>query len=63
VILGHAGDLARRLAPGVGRAQPDHRRGELIARYQGTALLANTFRDLSLMDREAARVSRWIDSV
>jgi len=36
---------------------------ELIARYQGTALLANTFRDPGLMEREAARVAAWIDSI
>jgi hypothetical protein len=36
---------------------------ELIARYQGTALLANTFRDPDLMDREAVRFAQWIDSV
>ncbi len=36
---------------------------ELIARYQGTALLANTFRDPGLMEREAVRFAQWIDSV
>ncbi len=35
----------------------------LIARYEGIALLANTFGDPGLMDREAARFGQWIDSV
>ena len=36
---------------------------EVMARYQGTALLTNTFRDPGLMSREAERVAEWIDSV
>jgi TetR/AcrR family transcriptional regulator, transcriptional repressor for nem operon len=36
---------------------------QVIARYQGTALLTNTFRDPDLMTRESARVSQWIDSL
>lgn len=36
---------------------------EVIARYQGTALLSSTFRDPALMPREAARVAAWIDSL
>ena len=33
---------------------------QLVARYQGTALLANTFRDPDLMAAEGARVAQWI---
>jgi AcrR family transcriptional regulator len=35
----------------------------LIAAYQGTALLANTLGDPSLMLRESRRLNRWIDSL
>jgi AcrR family transcriptional regulator len=35
----------------------------LIAAYQGIALLTNTFRDPELMNREARRLERWIDSL
>jgi AcrR family transcriptional regulator len=34
---------------------------QLMARYQGTALLTNTFRDPGLMTRESIRVAEWID--
>ena len=36
---------------------------QVVARYQGTALLTNTFRDPDLMTREAARVAQWIDAL
>ena len=36
---------------------------QVIARYQGTALLTNTFRDPDLMAREAARVVLWLDTL
>ena len=36
---------------------------QVIARYQGTALLTNTFRDPDLMAREAVRVCNWIDTL
>jgi hypothetical protein len=36
---------------------------EVIARYQGTALLTATFRDPGLMTAEAARVSGWLDTL
>jgi TetR/AcrR family transcriptional regulator, transcriptional repressor for nem operon len=35
----------------------------LIASYQGIALLTNSFRDAELMNREARRLERWIDSL
>jgi len=35
----------------------------LLASYEGTALLANTFRDPELMVREGRRLERWIDSL
>ncbi len=36
---------------------------ELMARYQGAALLASTFRDPALMTRAAARVAAWLDTL
>jgi len=36
---------------------------QVIARYQGTALLTNTFRDPDLMAREADRIAQWIDAL
>jgi hypothetical protein len=35
----------------------------LLASYEGTALLTNTFRDPELMVREGRRLERWIDSL
>jgi AcrR family transcriptional regulator len=35
----------------------------LLASYEGTALLTNTFRDPELMIREGRRLERWIDSL
>jgi len=35
----------------------------LLASYEGTALLANTFRDPDLMAREGRRLECWIDSL
>ena len=35
----------------------------LFASYQGIALLTNTFRDPELMQHEARRLERWIDSL
>ena len=35
----------------------------LLASYEGTALLANTFRDPDLMVREGRRLEHWIDSL
>ena len=56
-------DWAARQFRAMGRSDGRDLAIELIARYQGTALLANTFRDPGLMDREAARVAQWIDLV
>jgi TetR/AcrR family transcriptional repressor of nem operon len=56
-------DWAARQFEAMGRPDGRDLAIELIARYQGTALLANTFRDPGLMEREAARFGQWIDSV
>jgi TetR/AcrR family transcriptional regulator, transcriptional repressor for nem operon len=35
----------------------------LIASYEGSALLTNTFRDPDILAREARRLTRWIDGL
>jgi AcrR family transcriptional regulator len=35
----------------------------LVASYQGSALLSNTFRDPTILTREARRLDRWIDTL
>jgi AcrR family transcriptional regulator len=35
----------------------------LLAAYEGSALLANTFRDPNILVREARRLNRWIDTL
>jgi len=35
----------------------------LLAAYEGSALLANTFRDPDILVREARRLNRWIDAL
>lgn len=36
---------------------------EVIARYQGSALLSNALRDPDLLTRESARVAAWLDTL
>ena len=36
---------------------------DLLAAYEGSALLANTMRDPSVLSRAARRLSRWIDAL
>jgi TetR/AcrR family transcriptional repressor of nem operon len=36
---------------------------DLLAAYEGSALLANTMRDPSVLSRAARRIDRWIDSL
>jgi TetR/AcrR family transcriptional regulator, transcriptional repressor for nem operon len=35
----------------------------LLASYEGSALLTNTFRDPGILAREARRLNRWIDTL
>jgi hypothetical protein len=35
----------------------------LLASYEGSALLTNTFRDPDILAREARRLNRWIDTL
>jgi TetR/AcrR family transcriptional regulator, transcriptional repressor for nem operon len=56
-------DWARRQFAAMGCPDADDLAFEVIARYQGMALLSSTFRDPTLMTREAARVSAWLDAL
>ena len=56
-------DWAERQFQAMGRPDARDLAVEVIARYQGTALLASTLRDPSLMEGEGRRVARWIDAL
>jgi TetR/AcrR family transcriptional regulator, transcriptional repressor for nem operon len=56
-------DWAQRQFAAMGCPDADALAVEVIARYQGAALLSSTFRDPALMTREAARVSTWLDAL
>jgi AcrR family transcriptional regulator len=47
----------------MGRTDAHELAFDLIANYEGTALLTNTFGDPEQLAREARRLERWIDSV
>ena len=56
-------DWAERQFSALGRADARELAVEVIARYQGTALLASTLRDPGLLARESARVAAWLDTI
>lgn len=56
-------DWAERQFQAMGSPDPRDLAVEVIARYQGTALLTSTLRDPSLMEGESRRVARWIDAL
>ena len=56
-------DWAERQFSALGRADARDLAIEVIARYQGSALLASTLRDPNLMIRESARVVAWLDTI
>lgn len=56
-------DWAERQFSALGRADARDLAIEVIARYQGTALLASTLRDPDLLARESARVAAWLDTI
>jgi AcrR family transcriptional regulator len=56
-------DWAQRQFAAMGCPDADALAIEVIARYQGVALLSSTFRDPALMTREAARVASWLDAL
>ena len=56
-------DWAERQFRAMGRADARDLAIEVIARYQGAALLTSTLRDPALMTRETARVADWLDAL
>ncbi len=56
-------EWTRRQFEAMGRPDARDLAFQVVARYQGTTLLASTFRDPDLMAQEAARVARWIDAL
>jgi TetR/AcrR family transcriptional regulator, transcriptional repressor for nem operon len=56
-------DWAERQFLAMGRTDARDLAVEVIARYQGVALLASTLRDPGLMARESARVAAWLDTI
>jgi TetR/AcrR family transcriptional regulator, transcriptional repressor for nem operon len=56
-------DWAQRQFQAMGRADARDLAVQVIAGYEGTALLTSTFRDPSLMESEARRVAQWIDAL
>jgi TetR/AcrR family transcriptional repressor of nem operon len=56
-------DWAERQFSALGRADARDLAVEVIARYQGSALLASTLGDPGLMARESARVAAWLDTI
>jgi TetR/AcrR family transcriptional repressor of nem operon len=56
-------DWAERQFSALGRADARDLAVEVIARYQGSALLASTLRDPGLLARESARVAVWLDTI
>ena len=56
-------DWAQRQFAALGCPDADALAIEVIARYQGAALLSSTFRDPTLMTREATRVATWLDTL
>ncbi len=56
-------DWAERQFAAMGRPDARDLAMQVIARYQGTALLASAFRDPGLMEAEARRVAQWIDTL
>jgi TetR/AcrR family transcriptional regulator, transcriptional repressor for nem operon len=56
-------DWAERQFAAMGRPDARDLAMQVIARYQGTALLTSAFRDPGLMEAEARRVAQWIDTI
>jgi AcrR family transcriptional regulator len=56
-------EWAERQFTAMGRPDARDLAVQVIARYQGTALLTSAFRDPGLMEAEARRVAQWIDTL
>ena len=56
-------EWAQRQFAAMGRPDARDLAIQVLARYQGTALLTSAFRDPGLMEAEARRVAQWIDTL
>jgi hypothetical protein len=56
-------DWAERQFRSLGRRDAHDLALDLIAAYEGSALLASTMRDPSVLSSAARRLSRWIDTL
>lgn len=56
-------DWAERQFAAMGRADARDLAVQVIAAYQGTALLTSALRDPGVMARESARIEAWLDSL
>ena len=56
-------DWTQRQFAAMGRPDARELAVQVVARYQGTALLTSAFRDPDLMTQEAARVAQWIEAL
>jgi hypothetical protein len=56
-------EWAERQFAAMGRPDARDLAVQVIARYQGTALLTSAFRDPGLMEAEARRVAQWISTL
>ena len=62
-ILGRITDWAEAQFRQLGRRDAKDLAMALISGIQGSALLANTFHDATIMSRQARHLERWIDSL
>ena len=62
-ILGRVTDWAQAQFQQLGRRDARDLAMALIAGIQGSALLANTFHDATIMTRQVRHLERWIDSL
>ena len=56
-------DWVQRQFEAMGRSDARELAVAFVASYQGAAVLTNTLRDPAILEGEAARVQRWIDSL
>jgi TetR/AcrR family transcriptional regulator, transcriptional repressor for nem operon len=61
-ILGRVADWTEEQFRRLGRRDARDLALALLSGIQGSALLANTFRDAGIMAREARHLEKWIDS-
>jgi hypothetical protein len=61
--LGFAREMDLIVTRSLGRRDAHDLALDLLAAHEGSALLANTMRDPSVLSRAAQRLNRWIDTL